>query len=482
MKGMIGAAGVLFPLVVAVGSALLPLRARVAWGTALATSLFSWFCFLYLVISGYLLKDSSLPYVWSIYSGSLEWAEPFGFSWDFFSLVMSLVCSSVFVCFHFLSRPKINYSWIYQAGLCAFQAFLLGAIGADKLFLFAIFFGGSIIPRFLFSGEGLGASGGIRPLRESTLYSILACLFLLVVVLLFSSPFQGGLSDWFMFSIGAFEASPKMIGLSLVLMAAAMAGGIFPFHGTIRSMFRMDPIERSLPLVLQPIFGFVILFRHAWQFFPAEFHLFAPTILRVFCFLFLYAAFCLWGSRSGRERIFWLQQVALMFVVIGIFGLNDKGWIGASAVLVYQSLVAPLLVSVYACELRRAGGIKPLKAPAFALVSSLSILFSIFMPVSFGFYGALLVIWSLAGASFWSVAPVIAGLPIVVIMGMRSMFFHLGDDAPLGNDGEDLGRDEMLAVVPLAAALVFLGILPGLLLTPLGAAAIALLKNFGGTN
>src|SRR5262249_6369223 len=96
-------------------------------------------------------------------------------------------------------------------------------------------------------------------------------------------------------------------------------------------------------------------------------------------------------------------------------------------------------------------------------------------------YGALLVIWSLVGVYHWPLPFVIFSLPLIAFAGVRIMYFKLGDrGAPAsGTEFRDLRSDEIIAILPLGFALLFLGLLPRLLMGPIGIAVAGALKSMG---
>jgi NADH:ubiquinone oxidoreductase subunit 4 (subunit M) len=180
--------------------------------------------------------------------------------------------------------------------------------------------------------------------------------------------------------------------------------------------------------------------------------------------------------------VFWLQQILLSLIAVGFFSLNGKGWLGACVLLFFQSLALPFFLIVLSCHERRERlpGRKIIDFPLFALSTAWAALFALFLPVSVGFYGVLLVIWSLATGFGWFLPFVIVSIPIVAIAGMNSMFFDLGE-RPEGGERpfHDLTVEEILAILPIGSALLILGLMPKIVTGPIGAATSALLRGMG---
>ncbi len=199
-----------------------------------------------------------------------------------------------------------------------------------------------------------------------------------------------------------------------------------------------------------------------------------------------YSAICFLGSRSARDRVFWLQQVLSSFIAVGFFSFTIKGWHGAQVLLFFQSVTVPFLLLVLACHERRPSML-PLKEisryPAFALSTALAALFALFLPLSVGFYGVLLVAWSLVGLHQWPLPFVILSMPLIAFAGVRIMYFRLGDLHPAPDSGtggfRDLQRDEIIAILPIGLTLLVLGLMPRLLMGPIGLSVAATMRALG---
>jgi NADH:ubiquinone oxidoreductase subunit 4 (subunit M) len=62
---------------------------------------------------------------------------------------------------------------------------------------------------------------------------------------------------------------------------------------------------------------------------------------------------------------------------------------------------------------------------------------------------------------------------------MGSMFFFMGERDTHGTGNRDLTYEEVLAILPIGALLLLLGLLPRILMDPMGASVAALLKGLG---
>lgn len=489
MRGWAGLVGTFLPFLVLLAASWGPLRGKKLWFFSLVVHALSFAC-LFLLMAGFYTQsvpeggEVSAPLQMSIE----PWAGNVSLVWSYQSGLLALAAAAVVFCFHFLARSRLQDSRSTLAGMAGYLGCLLGALGADHLFLFAIFFAGSLVPRFVFAGVE-SREKGIDAVKETGFLGIVALFCILTCVLVFTGPFEKVSRDWFQLHNSAYVALPGAIGFGLLLFASALAAGIFPFHGNARKAYELESMERAVPLALQPLFGFALLFHFSVELFSKEFRAFSPFLLALFSFGLAGCALGFLGSKLARDRVFWLQQAMNCLVAIGFFTMNPKGWHGANVLLFFMSLSIPYLLIVLSCHERRPSPMpisRIREYPYFALSTVSAVLCGLMLPVSLGFYGVLLVVWSMVGAQSWLLPFVIAAVPVIAFAGIKVMFFHLaptpataGGAAAEGEGFRDLSSEEVLALLPIGAILLFLGIVPKLVLGPMGVSAAAMLRGMG---
>jgi NADH:ubiquinone oxidoreductase subunit 4 (subunit M) len=74
-------------------------------------------------------------------------------------------------------------------------------------------------------------------------------------------------------------------------------------------------------------------------------------------------------------------------------------------------------------------------------------------------------------------------MPLIAFAGVRIMYFRLGDAPSQSYAGKeeftDLRRDELVAILPLGITLFLLGLVPRLLMGPMGASVSGALRAMG---
>jgi NADH-quinone oxidoreductase subunit M len=484
MIGFAGLVGTFIPLGVVGLAAFGPLRERKLWTLSLALQLASWACFALVTLELYSTRNQpGSSVVTAFLLPESQWSPATPLRWTFPFAALSLAACSVVVSFHFIARRTLESSRASVAGLAGYLCCLLGVLGADHPLLFCVFFAGSLVPRLVL--QGLDARGNrIEAVKETAFLNVLAFFCLLICVLAFAAPFRTTLPDWFRVDLGDRIVLPGGIGISLLLLAAAIGAGVLPLHGNARRIFQMGELERAVPLSLQPLVGFSLLFRFGPAAFPQEFRAFGPFLLGFFAIGVAYCAVGFMGAKQARDRVFWLQQALSCYVAVGFFSLSAKGWHGAQVLLFFECLAVPFFLLVLSCHERRpslSSAREIALYPAFALSTGLAALFSLLLPLSVGFYGVLLVIWSLVGAYTWPVPFVLFSLPLIAFAGVRIMYFRLGERAvpEAGAEFKDLGFDEIVALLPLGLTLLVLGLLPRVVMGPIGQAVSGALAAMG---
>ena len=483
MRADLGILGIFLPMSIFLVASWGPIQGRTLWYFSLFLTLISTSIFLFFS-SGFYFGAQG-PDQWIFSRAILDknaWFAEVGFRWSFWSSILSSAVSLSFLCFHFLGRKILENSRASTGSLAAFLCCILGALGSGNLFLFTCFFAGTILPRFIFSGIETKEENVVS-MKESAFLQLIAVYSLLVVVLIFSSPFLASLNEWFRIDFSHSEILPGSLGFLIFLLALVIVTGMFPFHENMRKIFDLEPIERSIPLSVIPVLGQVLMFHFCSEYFPKELKAFSEPMCSIFALGFFWAAINFWSAKVARTRVFWLQQAISSLVAIGYFGLQDKGWHGAAALSFFQILSIPFLLMVLGChEKRTKVSLENItQFPLFALSSVTAILVALLLPISLGFYGAFLVIWSLVIDSPWYLYLIVVSLPILVLAGMQSMFFRLGDSSQgdSGSISQDFTKEEIFAILPLGILLLFTGLIPKLLMDPIGSISISMLKKLG---
>lgn len=463
---------VFLPLIPSLMALFGVLREKRLWALAVSAHVASWLCFTVVLAGSYLSSDKG-PFEGLLLLGPTPWSGPFRFHWDFWSIFLAWVASGAVVSLHFLASAG---SRALVASMSAFVACFLAALGAGNLFLFGVAIAGAVLPRFVMISLD-GAENKIQIAMEAAVFSLIAVLAIFTVVLSIAS---GSMPSWIGIEGERYEVTASTIGFFLLFVAAMIISGIFPFHSNMRKIYGLNRLYGMVPLVLQSVLGIFLMFRFSTQYFPEQIRQFGPVLLYFYAAAALVSSIGFCGSAFARDRIFWLQQVLLCFSMIGFFSLNQKGWLGGSALAAFQALAIPALLFLSISLDKRGSGFVGSKIADFPWMGVASILLPLIAlgaPLSLGFYCFVLVLWSLAGGFSAAIPVALLAIPVCAFGGMRIMFFRLGESESGGERiAGDFSPSEFVAVYPSIIFLLLMGIAPGIFLAPIGATVAVMLK------
>lgn len=455
-------------------------RGRALWLISVLMHGLTWLSFSALLVVSYGPEVGGIQGL--VMLGATRWSPPLSFHWDFWSLLLAWVATTTVLSVHFLSLKSLQGSRALVASTSAYLACVLAAVGAAELFLFCVAMAGLVVPKFVMicldeSEERIGVA------MESAVISNLALLAAFIVVLASSGTGAKSMPDWLAISGVESEVASGTVGFALIFVAAMALSGIFPFHFTNRKIFSLVRVDAFAPQLLQSILGFLLLFRFATSYFPAQLTQFHEALLYVYSGACLLMAVGFWGAEQARDRIFWLQQVLSCFAVVGFLSLTHKGWHGSSALIAFQAMAIPVLLLLSVSQERRGDRLSATTIGSYPLLGSASILaplIALCSPLSLGFYCLTLVFWSLSSHYAWAIPVAFMAVPICAFSGMRIMFFRLGSASGAGWEESregDFSASEKAALLPAVVLLLLLGFVPGLLLTPIGGVMDAMLKG-----
>ncbi len=382
---------------------------------------------------------------------------------------------------------------------------VIGVLTSLDLVLFYFFWEAALVPLyFLMIGWGDERRG--RAALKFIIYTVAGSLFMLLAIIgvYFITGAQTGVYTFdvpTLIAAQSFVATTHNTTFSLfghsfpalnpqdwLFLAFALAFAIkvplVPFHSWLPEAYTSGktPFLVFFAGIVSKLgaFGFI---RYNLTLFPQASHLFQPLMMGLGVASILYGALAALAQRDTKRTVAYASISHLGFVVLGIFTLNIDGINGSIIQMVNHGIViAALFICVGIFEarfatrsLRELGGLAkamPVMAGVFLVVA----LAGLGMPLLNSFVGEFLI---LLGAFQVSAAwAVIASLGVILACWyMLRMYQGLtqgelrtpfGGDEPsvvakaVGRIGRiDLGPVELVALAPLVALMVFIGVYPG---------------------
>ena len=400
----------------------------------------------------------------------------------------------------------------FHALMLFLQAFLVGAFTSFDLILFYVFFELTLIPA-LFMILGWGGAQRIAAARNFFFYTLAGSLVAFVGLvgiavtvqrhdhgpLTFSIPelatrtralqrtAEGlppveGMAAPTPAAAAALKADlyPAQVWLFLALFAGfAVKVPLVPFHTWLPNAYAEAPwVGTALMAGLLSKLGCFGFLRACLPLLPyACWNIGLPLVSALAIFGIVYGAFCAYGQRDLKRLIAYSSISHLGFVMLGLFALNREGIAGGTFQMLSHGLATAALFMLVAaiaerCGTRRLdelGGLAG-KFPALTFLMVFFCLASAGLPGLNGFVGEALALFGAWKRLGWPAALAASG----ILLGAWYLFTVLqrcffGSDAEPARHATDtsaaaaapdLSAAEHMALWPLAAACLALGLYP----------------------
>ncbi|MDE2572295.1 MAG: NADH-quinone oxidoreductase subunit M [bacterium] len=357
----------------------------------------------------------------------------------------------------------------FFAQLLLLEGTMMGLFLSRDLLVFALFWDAMLIPVFIMLvnwGEGTAAAWrfliyngatGLGLLLATAAYGILAGSTDVIGAAHVPAAFSAQ-AAWWIFA-----------GFAL---AYAVKTPLFPFHTWMPETYVSSPPPLAAVISsVQSKSGIFALLVIGLSLFPQQMRLWAPLISVLGLAGMLYGAFVAMWHNDAKRVLAYSSLSHLGLIFLGIFSFNRLAIVGVIVYALGHAFFNAMMFLVVGYVERREGtraidrlgglGIRNPKLAGALMIGSMALLG---LPGLAGFAGELLVltgVWS--SGEPWLAA--IALVPIVVasVYMLRVLLKVIwGPEVPDLPVRADLSWWEIVAVAPLAAALLLFGLVPGL--------------------
>jgi NADH-quinone oxidoreductase subunit M len=373
----------------------------------------------------------------------------------------------------------------YVCALLILETLMIGTFCALDGLLFYVFFEGVLIPMFIL----IGVWGGVRRVYASFkffLYTLLGSVLMLIALLYLYT--QNGTFD-IPTLVDNGVASGAQIWLFLAFFASfAVKMPMWPVHTWLPDAHVEAPTGGSVILagVLLKMGGYGFL-RFSMPLFPEAVEFFAPMIFWLSVIAIIYTSLVALVQDDMKKMIAYSSVAHMGYVTLGIFTATTQGVEGAIFQMISHGLISAALFlcvgviydRMHTREIKRYGGIVK-NMPKYATVFMIFMLGSVGLPGTSGFVGEILV---LMGA--FQVDTIIGTLAATgLVLGAtymlwlyRQVIFGAGDNKD-ALKMPDMNIREKIALVPLAAMVIWLGVQPNFVLDRIAPSVDNLLNNY----
>lgn len=385
----------------------------------------------------------------------------------------------------------------YYALLLILTTGMLGVFLARDLFLFYVMWEVMLVPMYFI----IGIWGGERRIYASLkffIYTMLPSLLMLVAIIYLGLHAGGGTGtpDFSYDRLLGLTGLPERTALWLFaafFLAFAVKVPMFPFHTWLPDAHVEAPTAGSVILagimLKMGTFGFL---RFALPLFPdAAMNPTIRTIILVLAVIgIVYGALVAMVQPDFKKLVAYSSVSHLGFVMLGIFALTLQSVQGALMIMISHGistgglflLVGMIYERRHSRLIEAYGGIARV-VPLFAAILTFVSLSSIGLPGTNGFVGEFLVLVgsfkTYPGLTIIAATGVIFAAAYLLWAIQRILFNSL--DKPENAHLPDLNKRELALLVPLIAAIIWLGVYPAPVLRRMEGSAQLLIDRVHGT-
>jgi len=373
----------------------------------------------------------------------------------------------------------------YMLSFLFLETVMIGMFVSVDILLFYIFFEAVLIPMYLI----IGIWGGERRIYASFkffLYTLLgSVLMLIAIVVIYRITNSMNIAEL----QGNYFSRNIQIYLWLAFFASfAVKIPMWPFHTWLPDAHVEAPTAGSVILagVLLKMGGYGFI-RFSLGMLPEASEYFSPLIMTLSVIAVVYTSLVALAQTDIKKLIAYSSVAHMSLVTIGIFVVNSQGLEGAMVQMISHGVVSGALFlcvgviydRMHTRDINFYGGLVN-RMPIYATVFMIFMLGSVGLPGTSGFVGEFLVI---VGAFQYSSIVVIGAASGIVLSAVYMLYlykrviFGVIENEKL-SEILDLNLREKTILIPLAIAVVIIGILPNIFIEPMRLPLELIISNY----
>ena len=369
----------------------------------------------------------------------------------------------------------------YMAAMLLLETGLLGVFMALDLVLFYVFWELVLIPMYLLIGVW-GGPNRIYATIKFFLFTFVGSVLMLLAILVIA--FDAGSFNVVLLPEIGVSSHLQTAVFGAFFLAFAIKAPMFPFHTWLPDAHVEAPTGGSVILagVLLKMGGYGFL-RYVLPLTPEAVDEFRVAVMVLSVVAIIYGALVAMMQRDLKKLVAYSSVSHMGFVTLGVFSQEQIGIDGAIVQMFSHGLVTGALFLCVGIVYDRThtrlfadlGGFAK-RMPVYALLLGFFSLASLGLPMMSGFVGEFMVLLAAFGWSY--VAGVLSLLGVVLAaaymlwMYKRVVFGELRSE-PFARI-PDANRVEVMALLPLAVLVMWVGISPGTFVNLLNTATAAI--------
>ncbi len=363
--------------------------------------------------------------------------------------------------------PRLFYFHLALAQTC-----VLGALMAQDLALFVVFFDLMLVPFFFLTGIWGGARR-VQATMKLVIYTLVGSLLMLTAAVATGVlAAEGAPKLSFAFSdlaermLGSSTQNWLFLGFAAAFLVKMPA---FPFHGWVPDAYR------AMPLPVLALFSGVLSKVAAYGFlrvclplFPDASDHFQTLMLLIALASILYGSAMAFTTTNARLILAYSSIAQLGFIVLGIFALNSQGAQGAILQAFNHGLVVAPAFFIVALLAARAGGSEDIRdmggiatrAPVLATLFLIVTFATLAMPGSANFAGEFLILLGAFQAKLAIGIIASAGVVLAAVYALRLFIRTMHNRTGPRVEPREMTVRDGLVLVPLVLAILAIALYP----------------------
>ena len=373
----------------------------------------------------------------------------------------------------------------YMIAFLVLETLVIGVFTALDLFLFYVFFEGTLVPMFIIIGVW-GGQNRIYAAYKFFLYTLLGSVLMLLAMLWMAH--TAGTTSIPALKTFAFSEQAQPLLWFAFFASFAVKMPMWPVHTWLPDAHVQAPTAGSVILagILLKLGGYgFILFN--LPMFPQASQMFAPIVFALSAIAVVYTSLVAFRQTDIKKLIAYSSVAHMGFVTMGIFAGNEQGVQGAIFQMLSHGLISGALFlcvgvvydRMHTREIAFYGGLTS-KMPWFAAIFLMFTMANVGLPGTSGFIGEILTMTGIYQVSTWTALFAASGVIFSAVYALtlyRNVMFGQITNPKLETI-TDVDRRELLIFTPLIIGTLLLGVQPGLVLDYTAASVEALTSAY----
>ena len=373
----------------------------------------------------------------------------------------------------------------YMIAFLVLETLVIGVFTSLDLFLFYIFFEGTLVPMFIIIGVWGGANR-IYAAYKFFLYTLLGSVLMLLAMLWMAN--KAGTTSIPELKTFAFSPQAQSVLWLAFFASFAVKMPMWPVHTWLPDAHVQAPTAGSVILagILLKLGGYgFILFNVPM--FPDASVLYRPLVFTLSVIAIAYTSLVAFRQTDIKKLIAYSSVAHMGFVTMGIFAGNAQGMQGAIFQMLSHGLISGALFlcvgvvydRMHTREIAFYGGLTN-RMPWYAAIFLMFTMANVGLPGTSGFIGEMLTMTGVYQASTWAAFVAATGVILSAVYALtlyRNVMFGEITNPALATI-KDIDLRELVIFVPLIVGTIWLGVQPDLVLNYTAASVDAVVNGW----